>query len=266
MPRKSSCVNARGIPPPPPPRVASAHYTAMSPDRGGIPFQSWMGAYPIQPWTGGYPHSVPGSPIQSWRRYSGDHVPCQQGRGTPPSARWEYHPSSISKMGYLPFWTGMGYPLVRKDMVSPIRKDGGSPQLGRIGISPVGKDGYPCHQEGWGNPLISQIGGTPHNGGQSENNTFRHPSDAGGNDMINWWTEIIQLNEETYSVLDGSKKALYATFKVSTPAEPGSAIVNTVFCSGLYLTQREMVAPLSHDASCLRQLDCSSTSAYWFCE
>ena len=53
------------------PRVASARYAALSPDRGGgYPIQSWLGGglYPIQSWTGGgYPHPVPtgGTPIQS---------------------------------------------------------------------------------------------------------------------------------------------------------------------------------------------------------
>ena len=40
-----------------------------------------------------------------------------------------------------------------------------------MGYPVSGRMGHPPNQEGWG---------TPHNGGQSENITFCHPSDVGG--------------------------------------------------------------------------------------
>ena len=116
-------------------------------------------------------------------------------------------------------WGGGGYPLPRSRLggaggtrfpgsggVPPVRKDGGTtplpgpgkgvplPGLG-MGVLPWTWEGVPFIQNWEGGsspqpgpgkgvpstPHCQPDGGTPRNGAQSENITFRHPSDAGGN-------------------------------------------------------------------------------------
>ena len=117
--RKSSCVNARGIPP----AVGSTRSAALSAGGevphpvldgggGGYSIRSWMAGVPIQSWKGGYP-------IQSWMQswMGGTPVSCMGtlcldlGRGYPQSRPGMGYPPSRPGMGTAPqFGSGMGYP------------------------------------------------------------------------------------------------------------------------------------------------------------
>ena len=121
---------------------------------GDYPIQSWMwgvgatqfslgGGYPIQSWMGAYPN---------WG------VPHPVLTGVPLSWSWMGTPPPISRMGYPLSRPRMGYPPSRPGM-------GYTP--------PTPGWGTPCPDLGWGTP--------PHMCGQTENITFPHPSDAGGN-------------------------------------------------------------------------------------
>ena len=100
---------------------------------------------------------------------------------------------------------GWGYPHpVLMGVLPSCQLDKGTPighignQLGRIGVPPLGRMGYPPHQDWMGVSSIRKDGsttpigkdgstprqpdeGTPCNCEQSENITLRHPLDAGGN-------------------------------------------------------------------------------------
>ena len=106
--------------------------------------QSWrVGGTPFQSGCGDYPHPV----------LTGDTL-----RSPPLTPYSRLGVSSIIRMGG-----------------TPIGKDGGTPQSRRMGYSTIRKDG--------GNPFCDLDGVPPLNGGQSENITFRYPSDAGGNNL-----------------------------------------------------------------------------------
>ena len=136
--------------------------------RGGYPNQSWMRGYPRYPpilildLAGGYP-GYPlldlgwGTPLQIW-----DGVPPHPRLdGVPPVQTWDEVPPHQRLDGYPPSRPGMGY-LPSRD-----------------------KMGYP--------PPVQTWDGVPpsHRCEQTENITFPHPLDAGGNDHFgNWQREI----------------------------------------------------------------------------
>ena len=94
--------------------------------------------------------------------------PPDLGRGTPhPDLEWGYPHADLGPGGH-PHQEGWGYPSIGKNGVPPVRKDGGTHPL------PSGRMGVP-HQPDWDTPP------PPGNGGQSDNITFRHSSDAGSN-------------------------------------------------------------------------------------
>ena len=112
-----------------------------------LPNPDLVGGGVPRPRWGGTPSQVRGVPNPKSGGY-----PIQNWSGGTPSQVWEGTPSR----------PGTGYPL----------------PLPRPGM------GYPLYLNlGWGTPYLDLRWGTPppRNGGQSENITFRHPSDAGGN-------------------------------------------------------------------------------------
>ena len=146
-------------------------------DRGVPKIQSWTGGTPSSPgWRwGGIQSSLGwGYPIQSWMGGTPIMIldwvlPCQQD-GVPPSSK-----------------TGWGYPIQDWDWVPP--SAGGDTPPSGPGM------GYPL-SAGWGTswtwdgvPFLSgpETGYPPtpsRKGGQTENITFPHPSDAGGNEWM----------------------------------------------------------------------------------
>ena len=141
--------------------------TLSSPGQGGYPIQNWMGEYHIQSWCG-VPHPFLtegwGYSIQSWVEGYGNWVaPCPDlGWGIPrpdlgmrypsPDLRWSAPPHPDLRIGYPLSRPGMGYP----------------PSWPGNGVaSPLSAgQGYPH---------------PPRKYEQTENITFPHPSDAGGN-------------------------------------------------------------------------------------
>ena len=80
------------------------------------------------------------------------------------------------RMGHPPVRTGWGYPLLAKDGVHPVRKDGGTPPpSGRMRVPLLRRMGvHLCRLDGV--PLVKVWTDK-----QTENSTFSSPSDAGGN-------------------------------------------------------------------------------------
>ena len=110
---------------------------------GGYPIPGSGGGYPIQSWPGGYP-------IQSWLE------------GVPHPVLAREYPPSRPGMGYPPV-SWMGYPPHPRDL------GWGNPPISWMGYPPPGPGmGYPPPVEVWTDK-------------QTENSTFPHPLDAGGN-------------------------------------------------------------------------------------
>ena len=122
-------------------RVASARYADLSPDR-------WGRGYPIQSWMGGYPISLDDGGVP--------HPVLTMGGGTP------------SSLG----WGTFSPPPRQQDGVPPAQTWDGIPPHLDLGM------GYPLPLSGPGMRLPPPL---PRKCGQTENITFPHHSDAGGN-------------------------------------------------------------------------------------
>ena len=132
-------------------RVASTHYAVPV---GGTSPLSWD-----LTWTVGYLLPRPG-----WGRRVPHPRSGYGGRGTPFPGLDGGYPLPRSGWRDTPF-LGQGTPPSRPGRGTP-------PPLGRMGYPPVGGMGVPPPQ------LVEMWTGT-----QSENTTFPHPSDAGGNNI-----------------------------------------------------------------------------------
>ena len=87
--RKSSCLNARGIP------LAVEQVLALLFSLGGGMSQSWLGGgYPILTWPGGLPPSYPdwgrGYPILTWLGGVPQDISLSQDWGTPLPQEWTW--------------------------------------------------------------------------------------------------------------------------------------------------------------------------------
>ena len=124
-----------------------------------LPSRPGLGYTPtIQTWSGvGYPRYPP-------RPGTGYSFPTQSWDGVPPTQTWDGVPSQTWDV-VLPR-NGTGYPPTHTwDGVPPSTQTWD-------GVPPQTWDGVP--------PYLNLGRGTPSKCGQSENITFRHPSDAGG--------------------------------------------------------------------------------------
>ena len=198
-------------------RVASAHFADGGVPQvppcprfgcGGYPIQFWMGdtlgSPPSQVWMGDtlgtppHPRSGQGEvshPVLD-RGYPGYPIPGLHG-GTPSSLGWGCTPSSLG-WRCIPSSRGWGVPWVSpwsqvlRGVPHPVL-DGGYP--GNPPPSQVWTGGYPMQSWTRGYPIKSWTGGypgipsphldlrwgtPPRKCGKTENNTFRHPSDASG--------------------------------------------------------------------------------------
>ena len=189
------------------------------PGQGGYPIQSWPGGYPIQSWWGVPPTSqtwpgglggFPGYPpiIQTWPGGDTPHHP-DLARGTlvtlrsskpgwgstlgaPPTIKtWPGYPSSRSGWGVPPtIMTWPGYPPSIQTWL-------GYPPPSRPGqgtLPPPSRPdwGTPPSRPGWDTPPPIEVWTDK----QTENSTFPHPSDAGGN----YWVGKVQAHFKLYQM------------------------------------------------------------------
>ena len=137
----------------------------------------WMGVPPVLTWNGCNPH-----PDLEWGYPSV--LTCD---GVPPHSDLEWVTPILTWDGILPCWSRTG--------VAPVREDGGTP-IGKDGVSPSWRMGYPCQLDGV----------TPSKCGQTFpdiNITLSCTSYAGGNKgcQILWRTasQVPLVNQQMYS-------------------------------------------------------------------